>query len=607
MNKKFKKTLLAIVLGAVIGLALTGGILGIKMYLHGKLPGGTVIANLDLGYMELEEASKALEQKEVKYANTPQVITAGEVSAEFTPADLGVQTQALETLKTLDRIDFKERSFPYELSRRLEANSREILYTFDPEILLTSLEKKLNLSDIAPKNAQFIIDPKKGLTIIEESAGLVPNIDQLIQDIKVSAGLLEPTILTLELTEEQPTVLQEELKLVEEDISRKLAQSIKVTKDDFKWTFSVTKYIDWVSFEEVVKTRLPNTRLNIELQTDEVPSEFAQQHKQIRITLDREKVDAYLDEQYVEYLEEEVDPVSIYQDEENQIVIDGKGRDGIKIKRSEFKRSLELAINEEIPKIEVTTKTLKAPVTIATELQDLGIKEMIGQGHTSFYGSPANRVHNINVGMERFNGTLIAPDEEFSFNTQLGAVDYSTGYRKELVITPKGTIPEYGGGLCQVSTTTYRAALYSGLPITDRRPHSYAVSYYSQIVGHGLDATIYLGGQDLKFTNDTPGHILIQAYADSYHAHFKFYGTSDERQVELEGPELSNYKYSSTAVVEVESSELAPGEKKQVGTRHTGFDALWKRIITRPGEEPVEEEIFSHYKATQNKFMVGTE
>jgi len=566
-----------------------------------------VIANLDLGYMELEEASKALEQKEVKYANTPQVITAGEVSAEFTPADLGVQTQALETLKTLDRIDFKERSFPYELSRRLEANSREILYTFDPEILLTSLEKKLNLSDIAPKNAQFIIDPKKGLTIIEESAGLVPNIDQLIQDIKVSAGLLEPTILTLELTEEQPTVLQEELKLVEEDISRKLAQSIKVTKDDFKWTFSVTKYIDWVSFEEVVKTRLPNTRLNIELQTDEVPSEFAQQHKQIRITLDREKVDAYLDEQYVEYLEEEVDPVSIYQDEENQIVIDGKGRDGIKIKRSEFKRSLELAINEEIPKIEVTTKTLKAPVTIATELQDLGIKEMIGQGHTSFYGSPANRVHNINVGMERFNGTLIAPDEEFSFNTQLGAVDYSTGYRKELVITPKGTIPEYGGGLCQVSTTTYRAALYSGLPITDRRPHSYAVSYYSQIVGHGLDATIYLGGQDLKFTNDTPGHILIQAYADSYHAHFKFYGTSDERQVELEGPELSNYKYSSTAVVEVESSELAPGEKKQVGTRHTGFDALWKRIITRPGEEPVEEEIFSHYKATQNKFMVGTE
>lgn len=566
-----------------------------------------MIANLDLGYMELEEASKALEQKEVKYANTPQVITAGEVSAEFTPADLGVQTQALETLKTLDRIDFKERSFPYELSRRLEANSREILYTFDPEILLTSLEKKLNLSDIAPKNAQFIIDPKKGLTIIEESAGLVPNIDQLIQDIKVSAGLLEPTILTLELTEEQPTVLQEELKLVEEDISRKLAQSIKVTKDDFKWTFSVTKYIDWVSFEEVVKTRLPNTRLNIELQTDEVPSEFAQQHKQIRITLDREKVDAYLDEQYVEYLEEEVDPVSIYQDEENQIVIDGKGRDGIKIKRSEFKRSLELAINEEIPKIEVTTKTLKAPVTIATELQDLGIKEMIGQGHTSFYGSPANRVHNINVGMERFNGTLIAPDEEFSFNTQLGAVDYSTGYRKELVITPKGTIPEYGGGLCQVSTTTYRAALYSGLPITDRRPHSYAVSYYSQIVGHGLDATIYLGGQDLKFTNDTPGHILIQAYADSYHAHFKFYGTSDERQVELEGPELSNYKYSSTAVVEVESSELAPGEKKQVGTRHTGFDALWKRIITRPGEEPVEEEIFSHYKATQNKFMVGTE
>ena len=606
MNKKVKKTLIAIIVGTVIGAVITGGILGVKIYLHGKIPGGTSIANIDLGYMEMDEALSVLEEKERKYTSALQTITAGGVSAEFTPAELGVKTQALETLQTLDRIDFKQTPFPYDLGRHLNPTSREVLYTFDPEILLTALEKKLNLTALAPKNALFIIDPQNGLTITEEKPGMLPNIDRLVQSIKTSAGILKPADLTLDLIEKQPTITQEELKLIEEDIKRKLAQKITITKDDYKWTFSVTKYIDFVSFTEVVKTKLPNTRFDFEIDTEKVPEEFAKDNKHILISLDREKTNAYIDEQFIEYIEVEVDPVSIYKGEDEQLIIEGKGQDGIKIKRSEFKKSLELAINEEITKMEITTRTLKAPVTISAEIQELGIKELLGEGHTSFYNSPNNRVHNINVGMDRFNGTLIAPGEEFSFNTRLGAVDYSTGYKKELVITPKGTIPEYGGGLCQVSTTTYRAALYAGLPITSRRPHSYAVSYYSQIVGHGLDATIYLGGQDLKFTNDTPGHILIQAYTDGYHAYFKFYGTSDGRQVEFEGPELSNYKYAPTQAVEVPSTELAPGETKRVGSRHTGFDALWRRLITKPGEEPIIEEIFSHYKATQDKFMVGS-
>jgi vancomycin resistance protein YoaR len=235
----------------------------------------------------------------------------------------------------------------------------------------------------------------------------------------------------------------------------------------------------------------------------------------------------------------------------------------------------------------------------------MGIKELIGVGHTSFFGSPTNRIHNIKTGIAKLNGALIAPNEEFSINARLGPVDDSTGYKKELVITKKGTIPEYGGGLCQVSTTMYRAAIFSGLKITARAAHSYAVTYYSQVLGHGLDATIYSGGQDLKFINDTPGYILIQGYVENNHAYFKFYGTSDGRTITMDGPYLANYVYPSKDIIYENSTEIPVGTTKLVEKRNTGFEATWYRTITRPDGTQEKEEIFSHYKATQERYWVG--
>src|SRR5690606_12401890 len=106
-----------------------------------------------------------------------------------------------------------------------------------------------------------------------------------------------------------------------------------------------------------------------------------------------------------------------------------------------------------------------------------------------FSGSTPNRRHNIQTSMNRYQGVLIAPGETFSFNERLGEVDGSTGYKLELVIKSTGTVPEFGGGVCQVSSTVFKSALLAGLPIDERSPHSYAVSYYAQIDGHGLDAT----------------------------------------------------------------------------------------------------------------------
>lgn len=205
------------------------------------------------------------------------------------------------------------------------------------------------------------------------------------------------------------------------------------------------------------------------------------------------------------------------------------------------------------------------------ELNNLGIKELIGRGESKFTGSPANRRHNIKIGVQKMTGVIVKPGEEFSFNKYLGPVEASTGFKPELVIKAEGTIPEFGGGLCQVSSTTFRAAMHAGLPITQRRNHSYAVQYYAP---QGTDATIYPGVIDLKFTNDTGNSILIWPYfKDDNYLVFDFYGTYDNRKVELGTP----YAY----------------DKKSDGS----MKATWKRTVTRVGEEPKNDVFNSVYQS----------
>ena len=118
----------------------------------------------------------------------------------------------------------------------------------------------------------------------------------------------------------------------------------------------------------------------------------------------------------------------------------------------------------------------------------------------------------------------------------LGPVDGEHGYKEELVIRDNETKPEYGGGICQVSTTVFRGAIYTGMKITQRRNHSYPVHYYTPT---GFDATVYIPAPDLRFINNTPGHILLNMEMDDTKLIFKYYGTDDGRTTEMDGPHVT--------------------------------------------------------------------
>jgi vancomycin resistance protein YoaR len=244
----------------------------------------------------------------------------------------------------------------------------------------------------------------------------------------------------------------------------------------------------------------------------------------------------------------------------------------------------------------------------------LGIKEIIGIGHSNIAGSPTNRRKNIKLGAERVNGTIIEPGKEFSMLTVLGSIDGAHGWLPELVIKGNETIPEYGGGLCQIGTTTFRGALDAGLKIVERRNHSYRVRYYEPA---GTDATIYEPKPDFRFMNDTAYPVLINAYIKGDDVTFEFWGTDDGRKTMFEGQTTVDnvaalkprvYNVTSPPPMKlIETLDLKPGQKKCTETAHAGADAEFKYTVTRANGESTTETFTSHYRPWQAVCLVGVE
>ncbi|MDP4001597.1 MAG: VanW family protein [bacterium] len=182
--------------------------------------------------------------------------------------------------------------------------------------------------------------------------------------------------------------------------------------------------------------------------------------------------------------------------------------------------------------IELTLEITEPGIT-EEKISSLGINDRLAIGESNFTGSTTARIQNIKVSSKKYNGFIIKPNETFSFNTILGDVVASTGYAPEKVIKNGQIMYEYGGGICQVSTTLFRAAIMAGFPIVERRPHSFPVQYYNP---QGFDATIYPGSSDLRFTNNTPGPVLVQTHITGKTLIFEIYGKSDGRTVTMNGP-----------------------------------------------------------------------
>lgn len=291
-------------------------------------------------------------------------------------------------------------------------------------------------------------------------------------------------------------------------------------------------------------------------------------------------------------------------------------RDGVELSIEQTIESMRAALKEletmdnqssprELTKELVLSKT--KPAKTLAETNSLGINQRIGYGESAYAHSIPNRIHNVQITTDRVSNVIIPAGAEFSFNKALGEVSARTGYRSAYVIRNGRTELGDGGGVCQVSSTVFRAALNAGLPITKRIPHSYRVSYYELDSKPGVDATVYSGNIDLRFMNDTGHAVLLHAEADSKNLTMfvEMYGTSDGRIAEITDHVTWDYRGAPPAEFYPDPT-LPPGVKKQIDWAAAGIKAKFKNIVKdKSGKVVREEEYVSNYKPWSAKYLVG--
>jgi len=238
---------------------------------------------------------------------------------------------------------------------------------------------------------------------------------------------------------------------------------------------------------------------------------------------------------------------------------------------------------------------------------ELGITELVSEATTYFWGSWPNRRSNIALGAGLLNGIIIAPGEEFSFNDHLGDITPEAGYLEGSVILGGATVTGIGGGICQVSTTMFRAAFGGGYAITERNSHGYRVGYYEYAnAGPGLDAAIWQPEVDLRFQNNSPHHLLIESsFLGAQDAlQFRIYSTRHWRTV-IESAIIREIVPAPEAKF-VEASDLAAGQVRQIDYAADGADVwVYRNIYDTAGNLVKRDQAFTRYQPWQAVFEVA--
>ncbi|MEA2097583.1 MAG: VanW family protein [Patescibacteria group bacterium] len=507
--------------------------IGILAYLHYQKYSNKILPNISIdgeNYSNLtkEEALNKLENKIKDFRDSGITLTYNDNSYNTQLAEIGIKIDTEEIISN---------AFSYghgndileNLNDWINLQVNNVDFSIIPNINKRELENYIlnNLSEIEnrPIDFGYKYEKDKFVPILAKS-GMVVNKDKLIKNISENITNFDNKTINLEIVKKNPEIKEDKDKLAFTDAKNLLNKKVILKYNSSEWEIQKEDFAQWIGFG-VINNFANNYNVFDNKRT-------------LWINPNKKKIENYLIS-LVPQINKEPINAQLKFDKKGRVELFFLSQEGIALKT---KKSMDVINNivfveknyknnsEEKIEIEIIIEKIKPKITTES-IDNMGITALLSTGESNFYGSPRNRRHNIAVGASKFNGILIGPKDEFSFNEALGGVGTREGYLPELVIKKGKTVPEYGGGLCQVSTTTFRGAVKAGLEITERKNHAYPVMYYNP---QGTDATIYPPHPDLRFKNNTPAYILIQTRIEGNKLFFDFYGSDDKRKVELKGP-----------------------------------------------------------------------
>jgi vancomycin resistance protein YoaR len=490
-----------------------GFFLALNLLNFNRLPYGVTINNLKIGGASFAQADQALTQHIVNFDSQKLNLVFGDKSWLLSPRDLGIAIDKKATLLAAANFGHgsnllaatAEQSVALFFSQNLPP-----VYTIDAHRLKQTISSSsLSAIEQQPIDAALKYNSKeKNFSVTSARTGQVINRVELAANIARSFNQPDKTI-SLALVEQRPRI--EEADLTE---AKNIAQTIidnapysVVAGDSQSWKLEQNILGEWLeTAAETGSQTMPQASLN------------------------QEKIKTYLTSLAKNINREATDAKLTWENDEIKFIFLAQPGQKLNIEASAAAIADGLLINQKNIQL-VIDKT--EPGISDRNISELGLTSLLGKGESNFAGSDKNRQFNIKIGATKLNGWLMKPGEEFSFVGAIGDIDAVNGWAPGYVIKNNQTIPEFGGGICQVSTTLFRAAIKAGLKITERQAHAYPVKYYG---APGFDATIYAPKPDLKILNNTAGHLLLQNKIEGTKLTFEIYGSSDGREVKVKGP-----------------------------------------------------------------------
>jgi vancomycin resistance protein YoaR len=572
-------------------LSAVGGIIAFERLYGDRVLPNVTISGTSVAGLAHSEAEAALKAHHADFLNVPVRLTYGDrtwlPSLEQLGVTVHVHDAVIEALSA-GRQPSLFSSAPEAMLIVRDGLELPLTATVDEQQLRAYLETLAAEVDQAPIDATIQVVAGK-IETTPASEGRRLQIDPAFAALRVSLLTLEPQAVTLAAERLLPSIDDAVVQSAAERIAPLLAGPLTVTLGETSRMWSADEIGQMLTLTPTQAT--------------------VSQPARVEVTLEPMALRSWLEEQAPAFAVPPVEPRLRFAG--GALEIQEPGGDGARLDIASALTALTDALWAGRREVQLSVSPV-SPQARPETFAGLGITELVAEGRSSFRNSAPYRVQNIRAGARRMNGVLIPPGAEFSFNQTVGNINAANGFTEGYAIIDGRTQLEWGGGICQVSTTVFRAAFYGGLPITERNQHSFRISWYEELgEPPGLDAAIFTGpgGYDMRFVNDTGRWLLMQTEVDSARAvlRVKLYGTDPGRQVTQLEARIANQVPAPTEPKYVFDPELPPGAVRQTDTARGGFDVRIGRVVRQGDTLLYEDTFFSRYKAWPNIFVRGPE
>ncbi len=393
--------------------------------------------------------------------------------------------------------------------------------TVDPEVLAgwfatvnMELDQRAVDAALVVEGTAVRIEPERIGTVVDEEAATA-------QVLGALEGL-EPVAMELPTQVEQPAVYAADLQNAQSQLTQALAQPMIAQFEDQEWALDPATLSRFITTDAVRNG-------------DGVNVQMAMNHNEMT---------EWLRQTYSGLVNRTPSDATVAWQAGEGLVALTPSVSGATLRSNAFAEQVEQSFFGDQASIEIPV-VVTAPEIDSNNLAAMKINSMLGRGDSYYGGQQWDRDHNVELGAQMMSGELIAPGEEFSFNEAVGDITASAGYVDAGVIVAEQATRGVGGGICQVSTTVFRAALFTGMPITDWEPHTARLGIYENDGwAAGFDASIIQIGSDrsqwgdFRFRNDTGGYVLVQSWTSYPHVIVEIFGNDDGRTVEVGDPQL---------------------------------------------------------------------